>query len=343
MRVYPESFSQTIHHQLPFLTWLHGEEQLLVEEGLEALRSLASQQGYSERQIFHVDKQFDWSEILFAVNDVGLFASRKVIECRLQGLPTKAGKDALIQIANRPIDDIIIIITSPKIENSTQKTKWFKQIDEVGVHVPCWPIGREKLSGWLKERAKRHHVHLEPQAFQLLVELVEGNLYAARQEIEKLSLIFGSQSISLQELEAAVSDNARFNVFALIDAMISGDAKRVLSISQTLQKEGQAIIGIIALIARELRLLLDLSMEVEKGKSPAQVTTPPKVWASRKLIVQSALQRLQHRQLHRLLNQCIRLDTAAKSSGSHDLWLQLKSLALEIAGVDVWQRQGKHG
>ncbi|HAD70981.1 MAG TPA: DNA polymerase III subunit delta, partial [Gammaproteobacteria bacterium] len=67
--------------------------------------------------------------------------------------------------------------------------KWFKIIESHSAFVQIWPINREGLGAWLTRRLLREGISAEPNALELLVDKVEGNLLAATQEIEKLKLL----------------------------------------------------------------------------------------------------------------------------------------------------------
>ena len=64
--------------------------------------------------------------------------------------------------------------------------------------VPIWPVDAAALPGWLRARARALHLEIEPAAAQLIADRVEGNLLAAKQELEKLALLANDAPISEQ-------------------------------------------------------------------------------------------------------------------------------------------------
>ena len=70
----------------------------------------------------------------------------------------------------------------------------------------------------------------------------EGNLLAARQEIDKLGAAAARRRARrTTEVEQAVADVARFDVFQLSEAWLAGDAARALRILASLEDEGEAL------------------------------------------------------------------------------------------------------
>src|SRR6202044_1129858 len=109
------------------------------------------------------------------------------------------------------------------------------------------------LPAWLRARAKRLNVELEPAASQLIVDRVEGNLLAAKQELEKLSLLANGEPISADLVLRSVGDSARYDVFQLAEAAAAGDGARALRVLLGLKSEGVEPTLILWALVRELR------------------------------------------------------------------------------------------
>ena len=106
--------------------------------------------------------------------------------------------------------------------------------------------------------------HLDPGAAELLAERVEGNLLAAQQEIEKLALLMPAGRVSIEAMQAAVANSARYDVFQLGEAALDGDAPRSLRILEGLRAEGVEPPLVLWAICRELRALADMRNGIRK-------------------------------------------------------------------------------
>jgi DNA polymerase-3 subunit delta len=96
---------QTAQRLLPVYI-VSGDETLLVQECTDAIRQACKQQGYSEREVMHVNTAFDWQTLDFCARSLSLFATKKLIELRLPGgKPGANGSKALINYMQKPVDD----------------------------------------------------------------------------------------------------------------------------------------------------------------------------------------------------------------------------------------------
>src|SRR5262245_49349970 len=83
MRLRPEQLQKQLTQTLAPVYHVSGDEMLLMMEACDVIRAAARQQGFDEREIFHVESHFDWGNVIAAGNTMSLFGSRKLIELRL--------------------------------------------------------------------------------------------------------------------------------------------------------------------------------------------------------------------------------------------------------------------
>lgn len=120
-----------------------GDEHLLCQEAADSIRASARAQGFSERRVFDVDKSFDWGLLYQAGASLSLFAEKRVIELRINsGKPGDQGASALLEYLSRPPEDTLLLISLPKLDGSTQKTKWAKALidNPASQFVQIWPV-----------------------------------------------------------------------------------------------------------------------------------------------------------------------------------------------------------
>ncbi len=310
-----------------------GDEPLQLNEALDQIRQAARKAGFLSREVLEADAHFDWQRLQAEAQAMSLFADRKIIDLRLPGgKPGTVGAKALVAYAQQPAPDTLLLLSLPKVPLSS---KWIKSLDKAGVLVQVWPVAEQKMPGWVRQRMRA--VGLRPQAgvAELLARQTEGNLLAAQQEIEKLLLLFGPAAITEAQLRSATEDNARYDVYALVDAALAGRAERAVHILAGLRGEGVAAAVVLWALVREIRSLNRMAQQVQAGATMTQVITQAKVWQNRIPVVQAALQRLRLAQLQHLLRQCAVIDASIKGVGEADEWLLLEQLTLSMAGVAV--------
>lgn len=333
MRLRFESLASHVQQPLLPIYWVSGDEPFQVDEACKQLRQAAQQQGFSERQVYHVERGFDWAQLRQSADSLSLFAERKLIELRLpSGKPGSDGSKALQAYANAVPSDTLLLIVSGKLEPAAQKTKWFGAVESAGAWLPIWPIESARLPQWIAQRMKIREMQASPEALRLLSERIEGNLLAADQELEKLLLLYGPGMLDVPQVQAAVTDSARFDVFGFVDEALDGHPERVSRMLFGLRAEGVEPVLVLWALAREIRGLAQMARSCASGSSPDQAMAAMRVWEKRKPLIRKALSRTRSAEWENLLMCCGRLDRLIKGQGTGRVWDELLELALGIAG-----------
>lgn len=319
---------------------LCGEEPLQHRECLDMLRKAAKYYGYDEREDYIADAKFDWNTLAVAANELSLFAAKRLIEIHLpSGKPSDKGM-ALIEYCDHPAEDVILFIVAGKIESATRKSKWYKAVDQVARVISVWPIEGQPLNQWLNKRLQARGLSVPKDSLQLINDRVEGNLLAADQEIEKLSLLFSvkgqMQNLDHNQVSYAVFDNARYNVFDLFDCALSGDLKRASRILSGLQREGQPIMLVMTLVAKEVRMLAKMSAIMAKTHDLAMALKGFYIFPKRKNLISQTIRQVQrdNKQLEHwqnLLKKLLLADKIAKGAEVGDAWEIMQLILADIA------------
>lgn len=337
MKVNLNDLGSALSQQLRAIYVVSGDEPLQLNEACDEIRAAAKSQGYTERHVLYVDKNFDWEQFLAISNSMSLFAERQLIELRMPGSkPGDKGARVLAEYAENPSPDSVVMIVSGKIEKQAQRSKWFTQVEKNAVFVQVWPIELSQLAGWIQRRARSKGMKLTPSAVQFMVERVEGNMLAASQELDKLYLLHGKVEIDDHAVAEAVSDSARYDLFGFVDTTLSGDTKRVARVLQGLRGEGVEPVLVIWALTRELRSLIPLAASVANGMRPEQAVAQPSIWPKRKPLVLAALKRHTVSDLQQILRQASKIDRIIKGLSAGNVWDELLQLSLALAGVKLF-------
>lgn len=319
---------------------ISGDEPLLVQEACDTIRQHARKRDFIDRELFHADANFQWHNLIQSANSLGLFAEKKLLEVRLSSSKiSEQGKQALIEYCAAPHSDNLLLLVAPKLEKSSQNSKWFKAVDSAGITVAIWPINPKQLPRWIEQRLKMAGLRADSRAIDILASRVEGNLLAAVQEIEKLKLICHENIIDNQTMAGAVADSARYNVFGLLDKALAGHVQASAQTLNGLKGEGGEPVVILWAITRELRALIAIKEALSKGQRIEQVAKRHGIFDSRLPLIRGALQRLTMAQLHTLLKECAFADRCLKGMSKGDPWSVLLDLTLSLAGVQSFSPQ----
>ena len=314
-----------------------GDEPLQVGECCDAIRQCARENGYSERRVLNVDKNFDWGSFLAVSNSMSLFAERQLIELRMPASkPGDKGTEALLEYVEKLPEDSMLLVICSKLDKQSQRSKWFQQCEAAGVFIAVWPVELQQLPAWIHKRAANKSLNLSKTAINYIVERVEGNMLAAAQELDKLHLLFGNNAVDDEAVYEAVSDSARYDIYGLVDVALSGNIDRTTRMIEGLRAESVEPVLLVWVFSREIRSLLPLANAVENGMRVEQVVAKSSVWPKRKALVSQALQRHSSNAWQIMLQQCSKIDLTIKGLSKGDVWDELLQLILGVAGVPLF-------
>jgi DNA polymerase-3 subunit delta len=337
MKLSSQQLEQHLAKTLAPIYIISTDEHLLAQDAMDQIRAAARHAGFSERQSLTVETGSDWGKILYAeAHSLSLFATKRIVELHLAGSkPNAAASKILQEIAAAPLADTILIITSNKFDSRTEQTAWHKALEKNGVAVQVWPIPLQQLPTWIIQRAKKSGLQFTPDAAKLLAEQVEGNLLAAAQEIEKISLLQIKGIIDHNAIAQAVTDNARFDIFSLVECALSGNSQRAIRILNNLRDEDAEPILILWALAREIRTMAEMAKQVKHGASLGTLFPKFRIWEKRQPSVRRFLQQHSQSACLQLLARCAKIDRIVKGAGAGNAWDELQLLTLKITGSDI--------
>ena len=313
-----------------------SDEHLLALEATDRIRKTARAQGFSEREVMTVERGFKWGELLAANQSQSLFGDKKLIELRIPtGKPGKDGGQALQQYAASLSPDNITLITLPKLDWATQKAAWVSALQQASVFIDIPLVERAQLPAWIGARLAAQRQSADRQGIDFIADRVEGNLLAAHQEIQKLALLHPEGKLTFEQIHDAVLNVARYDVFKLNEAMLSGDVERLVRMVEGLKGEGEALPLVLWAVAEEVRTLLKLKAGVAQGKALGMLLKEYRIWGPRERLMEPALRRLSLPALERALQEAAQVDKMIKGLRAKtlagDAWDALLQLGLKVA------------
>jgi len=306
---------------------IHGAEALLALEAADRIRDAARKDGCTEREIFFAEPGVDWNRLGAAASNLSLFASKRLVELRIPtGKPGTEGGKAIEAWASNPPDDAVTLVVLPELDWQQRKTKWFEALERNGVLVEARPVTRDELPDWLAERLSRQGQRARVETLEWLADRVEGNLLAAKQEVEKLALLLPKGEIELAPLREAVTDVSRFERDTLLDAIHGDDAARIPRIVASLEAEGEPLPLLLWTLTEELRTL----EMIRAGQRPRRFTPPQRMEA-----LQRTARRHDAASFDRETLRAHRIDRMIKGVETGDPWDAIVDLAMGISGRPV--------
>ena len=311
-----------------------GDELLLRNEALDGLRAACRKQGYTERVSLSLSATGPWNTIEENTQSISLFGDRKLLEIELPtGKPGKTGADALVSLAARAgrqeLTDISIVLILPRADRTMSSAKWFTALTPHAVQINVPVIGREQLPAWIQGRLKRQKQRADAATLAWITDKVEGNLLAAHQEILKLGLQYAEGELTLENVENAILDVSRYNVFDMSQAILGGQAQRALKILNGLEAEGEALPMVLGLLTYDIRNLYTLAQARQNGHNPRNLTRKLGLFPPKDQLILKTLDRLPFSLIMGLVQH------------AHDIDRLFKGFPVEGRLTDAWQEMAR--
>ena len=316
-----------------------GPEPLLVLEAADAVRVAARAQGIEEREVHDMEgRDADWDALAASIHAPSLFASRRLIEVRLPtGKPGNEGNKLVCEFCAQPPADVVLLVVANEWSNR-HAGKWSEAIGRVGHSCIAWQVKPHELNGWIDRRLRSRGVKAAPDAVARLAQRIEGNLLAAAQEVDKLALLMqgdaAAKPLDAEAMDALVADSARFDVFRLVDAALSGNPPQVARMLAGLRAEGEAVPALMGMVVKELQTTAALA----RARNLAAECKAQRIWPAKEAVYKRALGRHPPERWQRFLAEAGRVDRISKGRGrvgeeSTDAWLQLERQLLAVAAT----------
>jgi len=332
MKLSVEDLPHHLNKGLQPLYVVHGAALLLAIEAADAIRAAARKAGCEEREVLIADTGFKWAELRNSAQGMSLFSTKKLLDLRIpNGKPGVEGAQALQDYCQQLNADTITLISLPRLDSATLKTKWFSALAEQAIVISADEILLQDLPLWIAARLKRQNQSADADTLTFLAQRVEGNLLAAFQEIQKLALLFPEGKLTFDQVKDAVMDVARYDVFKLSEAMLAGDAARFAHILEGLRAEGTATVLILWALAEDIRTMAKVSRAIQQSGNLAGALRDARVWGVRQKLVERAVRRFSPAFAERALRQAALIDKLAKGLRSGDVWDELLQLGVKCA------------
>jgi DNA polymerase-3 subunit delta len=340
MKIYHNQLTQTLTRGFIPVWLVFGDEPWQKENSLAVIKAHAKQQGFTELIRFSSENTFDWQQLMDEYLSLSLFANQRIIEIELTSVKVgDAGNKALLALSERLISDanaahnpqdVIFIFHGAKLDAASANRKWFKNLTQLGCYLPLYAIELKAMPQWLNQQASQLQLNLAPELTALLIELFEGNLLALAQELQKLSLLFGQNLISLQQAEQLVIKQAKFNPFQIIDALLLGDCAKCITMLDQLQQEGTAPTQLIWVFHKEISQLYAMLNQIAQGVALNEVYKQYRVWDKRKPLYQSALTNISLANVRRAMSRISDIDLLSKTSSEFNVFILLADLCITL-------------
>jgi DNA polymerase-3 subunit delta len=334
MRIDSEQLPQHLARGWARIYTIAGYEPLLALEAGDRLRARARTDGYSERKLLIAETGFDWGELAAAGASLSLFAERRLIELRIPtGKPGVAGAEALERFCEAPPPDTVTVVHLPGLDWKATQSGWYQALDAAGVLVEARVVERNRLKRWLEGRLAQQNQLAGDDSLMFIAERVQGNLLAAWQEVQKLGLLLPTGKLAHEEVRKAVLDVSRYEIGALSESLLAGDARQFVRVIDGLEAEGAGLPLVLWVVANDLRAAHSVLRALHNGVPIAAALRAARIPAMRRTAMERAARRWSLAQLEAALAEAATIDRAIKGLERIRPWDALRALGLGLTVI----------
>ncbi|OOF42709.1 MULTISPECIES: DNA polymerase III subunit delta [Rodentibacter] len=340
-RIFPEQLPHHLAQGLAKVYCLVGQDPLLLSETEADIYQAALQQSFDEKNTVQIDSQTDWAALIESTQSMGLFFNKQVLVLNLPENLTALLQKKLQEFITALNEDVLLVLTMPKLAKATEKQAWFLALTEYepkALLVNCQTPSSEQLPRWVKNRLQMMGLTADNEAIAQLCYSYENNLLALKQALQLLDLLYPDHKLTYHRVISVVEQSSLFTPFQWIDALLVGKVNRAKRILVGLQAEDVQPIILLRTLQRELFTLLDLT----KPQQPIRITEGLpvqslkaefdrlKIWQNRRPLFLAAVQRLTYQKLYEIIQELADIERLAKQEFSDNVWEKLADLSVKI-------------
>lgn len=299
-----------------------GEEQMTHDETIRRIEKKMKQQGELEKFTYDLE-QVPVEAVVEEADTVPFFSDYKLIVAKNASF-LKAEQKSREKIDHRlgdlekwlanPSPTAITIFTAPyeKVDNRKKITKLMK---EKATLVEAERLSAQDLVATLLSYASKEKVGLQKEVAEFFVARVGENLTLLHQELMKLATTVGEGGEITEELiRQFVTRTPEMDVFTLTNAFVQRNVSEAIRIYRDLLANGEEPIMLTALIAGQIRLMLNVATLQRKGLEQQSIAQQLKVHPFRVKLVMQNRQKPTEEQLFQALDAIATVDYQLKTS-----------------------------
>ena len=304
---------------------LYGEEDYLRKQYRDKLREVLVPPDDTMNYHYFEGKDINVGEIIDLAETMPFFADRRVIVLENSGL-CKSGGDALADYLKQPAESVVIIL----VETQTDKrSRLFKVIKEQGRASEFIAQNEQTLKRWIASLAKQDNKKISETTAEYFLEKTGTDMANIRTEWEKLvCYAMGKEIIEVSDIDAVCTQKVSNRIFEMVAAIAEKRQKEALDMYHDLLTLKETPMGILALIARQFNLMLQVKELQQKGLGGRQIADKVGLapFIVKKYEQQAA--RFKMRELKEALSACVEADEAVKLGRLNDV-LSIELLIIE--------------
>lgn len=280
-----EKWMQIAKNDLSNVYLLYGTEAYFIEETLKRITRQLSENGEVEIINFDLEEK-NVDEVIYEADTLPFFSDKKLIVAKNAFFlkATEKGKEKVIHDTTElekwlqsPSPTAVTVFIAPyeKLDERKKITKAMKQAANV---IEATSLQAHDLKSWVLHELSTHGKTMSEETINSFIELGGTDLVHLQTELLKIATYVGEeQEIDTETVKKLLVRTLEQDVFTLGNAYLSGNKSEAIEIYHDLLKRKEDPLKLNALIATQVRLMVQVSHLKKKGYHAQQIATQLKV------------------------------------------------------------------
>ena len=303
--------------QFSRLYLLYGEEAYLRRQYRDNLRKALVPEEDTMNCSVYSGKDINVNEVVDLAGTMPFFADRRVIIVENSGW-FKSGNDQIAMLVKTLSDTTCMIFVEEKVD---KRSKLFKAVTANGYAANCEMQDEAMLKKWIMGLLKKENKSITPDGLNLLLDRTGTNMENIRREVEKLVCYkYYEEGITAADVEELCIVQIQNQIFDMVEAVAQKKQKQALNLYYNLLALKEAPMKILALIARQFHMLLQVKEMKSKGYQESDIARQTGLnpyFLKKKYIPQAA--QFKQPQLEAALRTCVEAEENVKTGRMPDV------------------------
>ncbi|MEI8257217.1 MAG: DNA polymerase III subunit delta [Deltaproteobacteria bacterium] len=292
---------------------IQGAEPMLVSRAIEALRKVTVGGGPRALSEDHYEAATTRpAAVIDACRMLPMLSKWRFVMVRAVDNWKADDHEQLLGYINAPTPSTVLVLLTDKLDG---RTKFATALKKKNILFDAQGPSEREMVPWLEAEAGRRGTSFAPGAAASLVLVIGADLSAVSDALDRLLLFASGRAITEGDVDAVIATVRESSQFELPDAIADKNMAKALGIAHQLQRQRAAGLLVLAMVARQMRLLARTRDALDRGEDLIQALRVPPFVASK---LAGQVKRWTPAQLSRALRTCARTDLRLKSGGGRD-------------------------
>lgn len=264
---------------------------------------------------YYEGKNIPLASVIDQAETMPFFAEHRLILMENTGFFKTASPELADYLPGMPAETVFLFVE----DEVDKRGKLFKTVKSLGRAVELAHQNEKVLTNWVLRSLQKEGVKITKSGMQLFLERAGDDMENISHELEKLiSYTYGREGITAEDVEAVCTARTENKIFDMINAIAEKKQKRALDLYYDLLALKEPPMRILALIARQFNLLLQIKDLRGQGFDQAEIASRTGIMA---FVVRNCLRQAEYFSpsvLRTAVEDCIRTEESVKTGQMGD-------------------------